>query len=147
MVVMVFRIALLEIVLLQVRILRYCPASSRSMSFFFQRPTVTIGVPMKMSNDLARQQVSYCSTSGSALLSRFLSTLTFLTTCSFATLSCSFLSMTTLTPRYLTIWVHFTPLTSSRFSLVRISDFFLFSRRFHWLLSCARASIISVSSA
>jgi hypothetical protein len=131
MVVIVLRIALLEIELLLPYILRYCPASIRSMSPFFQSPAATIGVPMYISSDLARQQVSCCKTSTSALLSLFLSRFTFFYICSLATLPYSFLSVTTLTPRYFTILVHLTPLTSSSFSLVSISDFFLFSRRFH----------------
>ncbi len=57
--VIVFRIALLEMELLHPWILRYCPASIRSISPLFQSPTATIGVPMYMSRDLARQQVSY----------------------------------------------------------------------------------------
>ncbi|MFM7727010.1 MAG: hypothetical protein ACKO7B_09915, partial [Flavobacteriales bacterium] len=73
MVVIVFKIALLEIELLHPCILRYYPASSLSISLLFQSPAATMGVPMYMSSDLARQQVSYCKTSTSALLSLFLS--------------------------------------------------------------------------
>ena len=57
------------IMLVALKILRYYPASSLSMSDFFHRPAVTIGVPMYMSNDLARQHVNCYRTSGSALLS------------------------------------------------------------------------------
>ncbi len=69
--VMVWSIALFDIMLVALRILRYYPASSLSMSMsdFFHRPAVTIGVPMYMSNDLTRQHVNYFRTSGSALLS------------------------------------------------------------------------------
>ena len=105
-----------------------------------------MGVPIYISSDLARQHVSCCKTSTSALLSLFLSRFTFFYICSLATLSYSFLSITTLTPRYFTILVHLTSLTCSSFSLVSISDFFLFSRRFHCVFSYARASMVSVRS-
>ena len=116
------------------------------MSPFFQSPAATMGVPMYMSSDLARQHVSCCKTSTSALLSLFLSRFTFFYICSLATLPYSFLSITTLTPRYFTILVHLTSLTASSFSLVSISDFFLFSRRFHCVFNYARASMVSVRS-
>ena len=96
MVVIVFRIALLEIELLHPYILRYCPTSSRSMSLLFHIPAATIGVPMYMSSDLARQQVSCCKTSTSARLSLFLSRFTFFYICSLAYLPCSFLFISTL---------------------------------------------------
>ena len=46
MLVIVFRMALFRIVLPRKRIFRYSPASRESMSFRFQSPGVTIGVPM-----------------------------------------------------------------------------------------------------
>jgi hypothetical protein len=64
-------------------------------------------------------------TSESALPSRHLITLIFLSIYSLVTYVCSFLSIATFTPRYFTTLAHLTPPISVRFSLVRISDFFL----------------------
>ena len=93
-----------------------------------------------MSIDLDRQQTSCWITSESALPSRHLSSLIFLSICSLATLVCSFLSMVTRTPKYLTCLTHLIPPISGRSSLVRISDFFLFSRRFQLVLRVASYS-------
>ena len=143
---MVFRITLLEIILRTFRTFRYRLASILSTSYRFQRPAATIGVPKYMSMDLDKQQTSYCMTSESALPSRHLITLTFFSICSLATFVCSFLSTVTLTPRYLTILVHLTPPISVKFSLVRISDFFLFSSKFQFEKSYASSlKIISTS--
>lgn len=43
---MVFNMTLFDIELLQHRIFLYCPASILLMSFRFQSPVATIGVPM-----------------------------------------------------------------------------------------------------
>ena len=96
--------------------------------------------------DLARQHMSYWIKSESALPSRHLMNLMFLSICSLATYFCSFLSMVTRTPRYFTILVHLTPPISYRSSPVRISDFFLFSRKFQLVLRVANSSTtISIS--
>ena len=79
-------------------------------------------------------------TSESALRSRNLITLMFLSICSLVTYVCSFLSIATFTPRYLTTLAHLTPPISVRFSLVRISDFFLLSRKFQLISSVASSS-------
>ena len=97
-------------------------------------------------------------TSESALPSRHLKSLMFLTICSLATLVCSFLSTVTRTPKYLTYLTHLIPPISGRSSLVRISDFFLLSRKFQLMLSavsssttystsCCELDITSMSSA
>jgi hypothetical protein len=101
---------------------------------------------MYTSRDLARQQVSCSSTSGSALLSLHLSTFMFLSTCSCASLSCYFLSKVTLIPRYFTEFTHLTPAISPPSPSVRISDFFLFSLRFHSIYKEANSVMISSSS-
>ena len=93
-----------------------------------------------MSIDLERQQTSCWITSESALPSRHLSNLMFLSICSLATWVCSFLSIVTRTPKYLTYLTHLIPPISGRSSLVRISDFFLFSRRFQVVLRVASSS-------
>jgi hypothetical protein len=51
-----------------------------------------------------------------------------------------FRSHVTFTPRYLTVFTHLMPLTSTTVSFVRISDFFLFSRRFHRCWSATSSS-------
>ena len=101
------------------------------MSFLFHIPAATIGVPMYISIDLARQQVRRSRTSPSTHLSFHLRSYTFLFICSFEILVWSFLSTATLTPRYFTEVEHTMPLISSTFSPVRISDLRLFSFRFH----------------
>ena len=116
------------------------------MSYLLHKPTADIGVPMYISSDLARQHVSCCSTSGSALLSLHLSTLMFLETYSLATLSCSFLSCVTLTPRYFTELTHLMPPISSLPPCARISDFFLLSLRFHFTYSEENSPMICSSS-
>jgi hypothetical protein len=105
------------------------------MSYLFHSPAATMGVPRYISIDLDKQQTSCWITSESALPSRHLNSLIFLSICSLATLVCSFLSMVTRTPKYLTCLTHLIPPISGRSSLVRISDFFLLSRRFQSLLS------------
>ena len=67
--------------------------------------------------------------------------LTFLSICSLVTYVCSFLSIVTRTPRYFTILTHLIPPISGRSSLVRISDFFLLSRRFQFILRVASSSM------
>ena len=124
----------------------YILASNLSMSYLLHMPTADIGVPMYMSSDLARQQVSCCRTSGSALFSLHLSTLMFFYTYSFATLICSFLSWVTLTPRYFTAFTHLIPPMSSPSSCVSISDFFLLSLRFHSTYSEANSLMMCSSS-
>ena len=114
------------------RIFLYIPASKRSISYLFHNPAAAIGVPIQISSDLARQQVSCCSTSGSIPLSFHLRREVFLWIWSLDIFSYSFLSIATLTPRYLTLSEHFTPPTSLISSPVSISDFFLFSLRFHF---------------
>ena len=141
---MVFRIALLGMLLGAPRIFRYMPASNRSMSFLFHNPAAAKGVPMYISIDLARQQVKRSSTSLSTLLSLHLSSWTFLLTCSFEILIWSFLSTATLTPRYFTEVVHLIPLTSSTYSEESISDFFLFSLRFQF--TCREVSSLMICS-
>jgi len=79
-------------------------------------------------------------------LSRLRSMFTFLYICSVETLVYSFLSSTTLTPRYLTFFTHFTPDTSWVDSLVNISDFFLFSLRFHLSFRDSSSLIANLSS-
>ena len=105
------------------------------MSYLFHSPAATMGVPRYISIDLDKQQTSCWITSEYALPSRHLNSLIFLSICALATLVCSFLSMMTRTPRYLTYLTHLIPPISGRSSLVRISDFFLLSRRFQLLLS------------
>ena len=67
--------------------------------------------------------------------------LTFLSICSLVTYVCSFLSIVTRTPRYLTDLTHLIPPISGRSSLVRISDFFLLRRRFQLMLRVASSSM------
>ena len=122
--VIVFRIALLEIPLLRNRVFLYRLASRASMSFLFQSPATTIGVPMYMRRERARQHVSCCSTSGSASLSLHFNVLRLRWICSLAVLLCSFTSALIFTPRYFTILVHLTSAICFSFSVVRISDFF-----------------------
>ena len=105
------------------------------MFYSFHKPAATIGVPRYMSIDLDKQQTSCYITSESALPSRHLNSLIFLSICSLTTLACSFLSIVTRTPKYLTYLTHLTPPISGRSSFVRISDFFLLSRKFQLLLS------------
>ena len=66
--------------------------------------------------------------------------LMFLSIYSLATWVCSFLSIVILTPRYLTVLTHLIPPISGRSSPVRISDFFLLSRRFQLMLRVASSS-------
>ena len=96
---------------------------------------------MYINIERAKQQTSCCMTSESALPSFHLITLMFLSIYSLATFVCSFLSAVTFTPRYLTTLVHLTSPIYWRFSHVRISDFFLFSRKFHFSFSTASSSI------
>ena len=103
------------------------------MSYLFHSPAATMGVPRYISIDLDKQQTSCWITSESALPSRNFSRFMFLSIYSLATLVCSFLSMVTRTPKYFTYLTHLMPPISGRSSLVRISDFFLFSRKFHWV--------------
>ena len=58
MLVIVFRIALLEMILLRKRIFLYKLASIESMSFLFQSPATYMGVPIYMRSERAKQQVS-----------------------------------------------------------------------------------------
>jgi hypothetical protein len=96
------------------------------------QPAAAIGVPMYISRDRARQQVSCYRTSMSTLFNLHLRSRVFLFTYSFDILICSFLSTATLTPRYFTEEEHLIPLiSSSSFSPVSISDFLLFNLRFH----------------
>ena len=60
---------------------------------------------------------------------------------------CSFLSIVTFTPKYLTVFVHLTPAISSSFSPVSISDFFLLRRRFHRYCRFASSPTIVSTSA
>ena len=141
---MVFRIALLGMLLGAPSIFLYIPASNRSMSFIFHNPAAVMGVPMYMSIDLARQHVKRSNTSLSTLLSLHLSSWTFLFICSFEILIYSFLSTAIFTPKYFTIGEHFIPLTSSTCSEESISDFFLFSLRFHF--TCKEVSSLMICS-
>ena len=131
MLVIVFSMALLEMLFGRKSIFLYNPASRASISFLFHSPATTIGVPMYMSSERAKQHVSYCTTSGSASFSLYLRAFRFLWIYSLAVFLYSFTSTFTLTPRYLTVFVHLTPPISYTFSAVRISDFFLFNLRLY----------------
>ena len=116
------------------------------MSSRFHSPTAAIGVPIYINIDLARQQVSCCLTSGSALPILHRSTLTFLSIYSRDIFNYSYQSHVTRTPRYLTVLVHLMPPTSWTSSFVSISDFFLLRRRFHLYCSAVSSSITIASS-
>ena len=70
--------ALFEMVFGRKRIFLYRLASRASMSFLFHNPATYMGVQMYISRDLARQQVSCCTTSGSAFFSLHLRVFKFL---------------------------------------------------------------------
>jgi len=144
---MVLSIALLGMLLGAPSIFLYIPASKRSMSYLFHNPAAAIGVPMYISIDLARQQVSRSSTSLSTLLNLHLSSCTFLFTYSFEILIYSFLSVATFTPRYLTVAEHLIPLISYSGIAVSISDFLLLSLRFHFTYSEVSSLMICTTSA
>ena len=95
-----------------------------------------------MSIDLARQHVNRSSTSLSTLFSLHLRSWKFLMIYSFEILIYSFLSTATFTPKYFTVVEHLIPLTSSSCSLVSISDFLLFSLRFHLTYRAVSSLII-----
>jgi hypothetical protein len=143
--VIVFNIALLGTVFGAPSIFLYIPASKRSISYLFHRPAAASGVPMYMSIALARQHVRRSSTSQSTLFSLHFSSCTFFVIYSLEILIWSFLFIVTFTPKYLTVVVQLMPLmplSSSYYSPVSISDFLLFSLRFHFTCSAVNSSMI-----